>query len=380
MVLLYITEDYFASKVHNNLLIEELKQDPSLIVYVFCPRRGIARKDLSSTFSTSSRLIVLSPLISIKPFVYKYDFFAKIREKVSLINKCLDIRKINAIHAATLYSDGAVAYSLSKKYKIPYCISIRGTDAKTYSNHLFYLWPLANRIIKHSSSVSFLTQAIKDRFDSFWQYWLVRDELHDGQIINNGIDSIWIQNIRNVIPSLHQVIRVLFIGRFDSNKNVESLIKAVISLRDRYPIHLTLIGGKGGRHSEILGMINENAETVEYLGEIYDKEKLLMEVRKCNIFAMPSHGETFGLVYAECLSQGLPLLYSLNTGFDGMFPQGYIGYGVDSHSIEAISEGLVSIITNFELLKKNIVSLDFSLFSWDKIASRYLSIYNNLVG
>lgn len=40
---------------------------------------------------------------------------------------------------------------------------------------------------------------------------------------------------------------------------------------------------------------------------------------------MPSHKETFGLVYAEAMSQGLPIIYTKNQGFDGQFPDGYVG-------------------------------------------------------
>ena len=35
MTLLYLTEDYFHSKVHNNLLMRMLEQDVDLKIYVF---------------------------------------------------------------------------------------------------------------------------------------------------------------------------------------------------------------------------------------------------------------------------------------------------------------------------------------------------------
>jgi len=44
---------------------------------------------------------------------------------------------------------------------------------------------------------------------------------------------------------------------------------------------------------------------------------------------MPSITETFGLVYAEALSQGLPVLYTRGQGFDRQFEEGEVGYAVD---------------------------------------------------
>lgn len=40
-----------------------------------------------------------------------------------------------------------------------------------------------------------------------------------------------------------------------------------------------------------------------------------------DIFVMPSKPETFGLVYVEALSQGLPILYAKGEGFDGYFDE-----------------------------------------------------------
>ena len=93
---------------------------------------------------------------------------------------------------------------------------------------------------------------------------------------------------------------------------------------------------------------------------------------------MVSHGETFGLVYAECMTQGLPLLYTLGTGFDNMYPQGQIGYGVDSHSVDSIAEGLSDIINNYSDLRSNVSQADYGRYSWSSIAKVYIKIYNTI--
>ena len=121
-----------------------------------------------------------------------------------------------------------------------------------------------------------------------------------------------------------------------------------------------------------------HGEYIHYLGKIYDKERLMPIVRENDIFAMVSHGETFGLVYAECLTQGLPLLYTLKTGFDNMYSQGYVGYGVNSYSKESIEDGLIKIINEYDQLRKNVSQLNFDRYSWGHIAKKYHSILSTL--
>ena len=59
-------------------------------------------------------------------------------------------------------------------------------------------------------------------------------------------------------------------------------------------------------------------------------------------FVMPSFSETFGMVYAEALLNGTPILYSKDTGFDGLFDN--VGVVVDPHSLVSIGEGLRKIV------------------------------------
>lgn len=379
MKLLYLTEDYFASKVHNNLLVRELVKNPELEVYVFSPLRDSERKSLSSSFINHDRLHVIAPLIDIGKTRYKLDFWAKLRCKVRLIEQHVPISQIHVVHAATLYSEGGVAMKLKAKYGIPYFISMRGCDAVTYTNKMFHLWLLGNRVLNNASAIAAVTPIIKHTMLNSWKYRLSRKSLSRCQVLNNGIDSIWLENIRNTPRKLNREVNVICIGRFDYNKNVVGLIKAIDKIQAYQSIKLTLIGGKGELHDEITDLVRKNSKCMSYLGEIYDKEKLIEIIRGCDIYAMASHSETFGLVYAECLTQGLPLVYSLNTGFDQMYPQGYVGYGVDSHSVDSIGSGIRNVIDNYDRIKGNISKLDYSIYNWDYIVDKYLAIYSNML-
>ena len=103
-------------------------------------------------------------------------------------------------------------------------------------------------------------------------------------------------------------------------------------------------------------------------------ETLIHEYRQADIFAMPSHTETFGLVYAEAMSQGLPVIYTRGQGFDGQFPEGTVGYSVDSHDAEEMAETIVKVCRRYGELSKNGVE-KVQRFRWDNIVQEYLEIY-----
>ncbi len=91
---------------------------------------------------------------------------------------------------------------------------------------------------------------------------------------------------------------------------------------------------------------------------------------------MPSIHETFGLVYAEAMSQGLPVIYSKSQGFDGQFEDGTVGHVVNSLDHNDIAEKIIKIFYDYETKSKNCIEL-FHKFDWKTIACEYLSLYEN---
>src|SRR5690606_34369935 len=95
-----------------------------------------------------------------------------------------------------------------------------------------------------------------------------------------------------------------------------------------------------------------------------------------DIFMMPSVPETFGIVYLEALSQGLPIIFAKGQGFDGYYNEKNIGFGVDAKNINDIALKTELIINNYEIMSKNVRDLNLvDDFSWEKIAEKYYKIY-----
>ena len=90
---------------------------------------------------------------------------------------------------------------------------------------------------------------------------------------------------------------------------------------------------------------------------------------------MPSLTETFGLVYIEALSQGLPIIYTKGQGIDGFYKEGYVGFHVDPYNVNDIVKKIIMIDSDYDTLSDNIKKLPLDAFEWNNIAKRYTDYY-----
>lgn len=370
MAILHICNDFSYTKVHRNLYSYLDKLGCKQVI--FNPLQAIENKGKNDIkFEISGSSIIYSRQLK----KYHHLLFKK---KIDFLEKellsCVKIEDFNLIHATTLFSDGALAYRLFRKNGIPYIVTVRNTDINVYLKYRPDLILLAHKILSNASKVVFIS---KSNFRQFSQKKIVKpisaSFTTKTVIIPNAIDNFWHKN-RKLLKK-HCSKKILFIGRFDKNKNVKNLLKAFFKLQEKYPTaHISLVGGKGELHNEVLHMI-DGKKNIEYLGYITGKQELLKIFRSHDIFAMVSFNETFGLVYLEAISQHLPILYSRNKGISGEFKLD-IGEEVNPMDISEIEKGLEKIILNYE--KYNLNEVDLNNYKWTTLAQKYLKIYNQL--
>ena len=85
------------------------------------------------------------------------------------------------------------------------------------------------------------------------------------------------------------------------------------------------------------------------------------------MFLLPSLEETFGRVYVEAMTQGLPVIYTKNQGFDGNFEDGVVGYAIDSQNPQEIANRVIDIVNNYDVIQQNCVRLCSNFFEGEII-------------
>lgn len=371
---LYLAEDYIGSQVHHQLC-QALSQKEDVSVTVFAvQRQDREARDLTDRYIQKGYQVQIAPLTS-SHAAYKYIFPHKIRVKKKLLTRLHDLSKFDLIHAATLFSEGALALSLYREHKIPYIVAVRGSDINFYFKKMPHLWRIGKEILLNAQKIIFISPNSQEKLFQIKSLRSIVSEIaQKSLIIPNGIDAYWIQN--RLIPEVQQEPQtVLYVGRFDKNKNVLSLIEALRIVRKKYPhLQLHLVGGHGAQTSAVMSLVAQQ-DWLSYLGEIYEMESLRETYRKHDLFAMVSHSETFGLVYLEALSQGLPVIYTAGQGFDGLYTEGQVGYRAHSDQIDDIVGSIEKALLHYQRLRQNIATLSLAEYDWSQIAAQYKKMY-----
>jgi glycosyltransferase involved in cell wall biosynthesis len=304
-------------------------------------------------------------------------FFGKQREILNKITKDLNVSEYDIIHAHTLFSSGYSAYILNKKLGIPYIVAIRSTDINIFFKYMYHLRSLGNEIMRKSKKLIFFSDGSRDLVLKKYVKKNLKESFYEKSIvIPNGIDSYFLKNKYSLKEKLNSTqIKLIYIGEISANKNIETTIKAGKHLiQNGYNVRLTIVGEViNPKYRKVISKY----DFINYYSKC-SKEEVLRHLRESDIFVMPSLSETFGLVYAEAMSQGLPVIYSKYQGFDGQFDDGIVGYSVNSHNYKEISQKIIKTCNNYHQLSRNCLQL-VDRFNWESVAQSYCKIYKQIL-
>ena len=348
--------------------------------------QGIDSVVFAPTYDAGRMVIKPNSNVVVSECFRKWDrlwFDYKQRKIVSSLEKKVDVKSFDCIHAYTLFTDGNCAMRLAKKYGKPYVVAVRDTDVNSFFKLMPHLRPRGVRIMKNASRVFFLSTTYRDLVLNRYVPEGLREEiLAKSDIVPNGIDDFWFENAyeeRDVSASLSRFddkqVKLVFAGRINVNKNPMATLAAMDILAEwGYRAELTVVGGF---EDPALKDTLLSDSRVRYVPKS-PKQELIGYYRESDVFVMPSHRETFGLVYAEAMSQGLPVLYTKGQGFDGQFEDGEVGYAIDSRDPADIADKLLMVLGDYERMSRHACAL-FRRFEWDAIVRGYAELYRTIV-
>lgn len=310
----------------------------------------------------------------------KFNFYRKLTVTERDLKKHLPLADVELIHAHFLFSDGGLALNLFHKHQIPYVVSVRNTDLNTFFKYALHLRKVGIEILLNARKIIFVTPAYRQQLLAYVPRVHHDEILSKSLVIPNGINDFWLRNkLHKPMQQPGDKWRVLYVGEFSRNKNIEALITTVVHLNREgaHQLQLTLVGEYGDNVDKIRKLSEKHHTCVQTIPKMTDKQALLNIYRDHHIFAMVSFKETFGLVYIEALTQKLPVLYSRDQGIDGYFKEGEVGYSANASRPDEIKSALKRIIENYH----NFESTDFELspFHWQNIAERYVEVYKKCI-
>ncbi len=303
----------------------------------------------------------------------RFLFLYKQAKIIKAAEKSYNVADFDIIHAHTLFNAGYAAYKLNKKYAVPYVVTVRSTDINSFLKVPGFAI-IAKKVLKNASSVLFLSEPAKKRIVE--QCVSPKDRMDfeaKTAIFYNGLEQFWLDNIVST-PKSHagKEVTLLCVGKISKIKNNTILLEAMDQLERRgYRPKLKVIGQVLDHEMYDRLKADGRVEFFEYMS----KEDLIKQYRASDIFVLPSVFETFGRVYAEAMTQGLPVLYTKGQGFDGIFPDGSVGYAIDAKDGAHIADCVIKVLQNYAGISKNCVE-KCRIFDWKTISAGIEAIYD----
>ncbi len=154
---------------------------------------------------------------------------------------------------------------------------------------------------------------------------------------------------------------ILFAGRIEPLKGIDTLVEAIALLNARHATSLadtcvTIIGGDPWAETldaemERLHKLRDDLgleELVAFAGA-RDQEILPMYYAAAEMVVMPSHYESFGMVALEAMAMGTPVIASEVGGLAYVVRDGYNGFLVPRRDAEALAGRILSLLHDSEL-------------------------------
>jgi len=185
---------------------------------------------------------------------------------------------------------------------------------------------------------------------------------------------------------------VLFVGRIEPLKGVDTLIQAMSCLqwKEERPVHLAIIGGDPGASPEEMSaemarlqkLCDDLAvgQTVVFLGK-RDQDKLPYYYSAAELVVMPSHYESFGMVALEAMACGTPVIASEVGGLAYLVRDGETGFTIPDQEPDTLCEKISWLLNDHHLhetMSRRAVEYAQD-YAWEKIAKQIVDVYGSLL-
>lgn len=253
--------------------------------------------------------------------------------------------------------------------KLPYIVSLRGSDVPTFNKRYYWLdklffkqlskitWKRARKVVANSEGLKELAhKTAPEQVIS---------------VIYNGVDVDQFSPPAN--KNINDPVKLISTGRLIARKGYIYLLEA---LKSNENIELTLIGD-GNLAAELQEHAKKNNMSVRFPGRIAH-QNLADHLRDADIFVLPSLNEGMPNSVLEAMACGLPVVVTDTGGSRELIKNN--GYIVKKADIDALKKALENLLYNRDLIiemgrRSRKIAEDLS---WKEVAKGYYEIYLQL--
>jgi D-inositol-3-phosphate glycosyltransferase len=229
--------------------------------------------------------------------------------------------------------------------------------------------------------------------------WLYKADARKITVVPPGVDTTHFYPIpadeaKSFVGLPKNERMILFVGRIEPLKGVETIIRAMSTLRlsnvtSSHPVHLAIIGGDPNASPE---QMNEEMLRLQQLCHDLCMDRMVVFLGKrgqdtlpyyysaAEVLVMPSHYESFGLVALEAMACGTPVVASQVGGLAFLVQDGVTGFSVPDQDPEILAERLENILMHPEIREKlGRQAAEYAReYSWQKITAQIVQVYGEV--
>ena len=182
---------------------------------------------------------------------------------------------------------------------------------------------------------------------------------------------------------------IMFVGRIEPLKGIDTFIEAASILRDHHPdlmetTTFSIIGGNPWAENLETEMVRLQTlhhelkveDIVGFVGA-KDQSKLPYYYAATDVVVMPSHYESFGLVALEAMAMGTPVIASEVGGLAHLVQNGITGFHVPPRNSGALAEQ-ICILLHDEPLRQQLGKQAYDLaqnYDWSVVVDYLVNVY-----
>lgn len=283
--------------------------------------------------------------------------------------------KPDIIHANILTRSAFIAFVEKTFRKIPFVITehwSRYLNHKTAFNGKADKW-FTRKIVKNAAAVMPVSEILKQG--------MISNKLDNSNyiVVNNVVDDYFYTENTAVISSKK---RILHVSCFDEKaKNVCGILRAIEHLSTfRNDFELIIIG-TGVDYEMVYNYsktLNIPKGTIQFLGE-KTPEEVAGWFRNCDLFILFSNYETAGVVIAESLVSGVPVI-STNVGIASEVIDSQSGKIIKIGAEDELTDAINYILENLDNYNRDGIKETYrNKFSYSVIGKKITDVYQNIL-
>jgi phosphatidylinositol alpha-mannosyltransferase len=200
------------------------------------------------------------------------------------------------------------------------------------------------------------------------------------EIIPNGVDTAFFQpNGRYPADPLAQQPRLLFLGRLDPRNGLETVLRAMPAVLERFPDASLAVAGDGPLRPLYERLARPVADRVQFLGRVNGNRPEVYG--SADLYLCPTTKASFGITLLEAMASGTPLVVSDITGFRELVGGGEEAVLVDTSDADAWARAAIDLLADpqrrAEMRTAGLAKAQ--TFAWPRIAEQVFAVYERVM-